>query len=82
MPMRVPQMLLLTTLLPAVMAGEYDACGRPDAVYASWDQVIFSPPNHRHAPPRRAPNARCQPCHMDRATAAPSPALMRLMEMR
>jgi len=42
--------------------GEYDACGRPDAVYASWDQVILSPPSHRHAPPRSgAPIAHCQP---------------------
>ena len=43
---------MLVGLLPVVMAGEYNACGRPDAVWASWDQVIFhAPPNHRHAPP-------------------------------
>ena len=58
--------LMLVALLPAVVAGEYDACGRPDAVYASWDQVILSlrtPPcatiaMRRHA---HAPNAHCQP---------------------
>ena len=25
------------------VAGDYDSCGRPDAVYASWDQAIFPP---------------------------------------
>ena len=44
--------LIVVGLLLAVVAGEYNACGRPDAVWASWDQVIFhAPPNHRHAPP-------------------------------
>ena len=40
--------LLLLAVLPAVRAGEYDSCGRPDAVFASWDQVD----SLRHAPPR------------------------------
>ena len=64
---------MLVTLLPVVMAGAYDACGRPDAAWASWDQVIFhAPPNHRHAPPpcatppRYALDAHCQPCRVDR----------------
>ena len=46
---------------PAVRAGEYDSCGRPDAVFASWDQVN----SLRHAPPRSLlPPPRC-------ATATP-----------
>jgi len=61
------------------VAGDYDSCGRPDAVYASWDQAIFpprTPPcpttlmrpittmrHHAHA------NAHCQPYHVDRGTA-------------
>ena len=42
--------LIVVGLLLAVVAGEYDNCGRPDAVYASWDQVTLRA--HRHAPPR------------------------------
>ena len=33
------RLLMLASLLPATMAAEYDTCGRPDAVYATWDQV-------------------------------------------
>jgi hypothetical protein len=40
--------LLLLAVLPAVRAGEYDSCGRPDAVFAAWDQVN----SLRHAQPR------------------------------
>ena len=40
--------LLILAVLPAVRAGEYDSCGRPDAIFASWDQVD----SLRHAQPR------------------------------
>ena len=40
---------VLVALLLAVVAGEYDACTRPDAVYASWDQA-FSRRTPAHTP--------------------------------
>ena len=54
--------LILLAVLPAVRAGEYDSCGRPDAVFASWDQVD----SLRHAPPRSL--------HRRSATATTLPA--------
>ena len=48
----VMKLLVLVFLLPAMMAGEYDNCGRPDAVYATWDQVTRPLRAHHHAPPR------------------------------
>ena len=67
--------LMLASLLPALVAGEYDNCGRPDAVYASWDQVTRSLRAHHHA---HAPNAHRQPCRVDRGTARLTlPALFR-----
>ena len=65
----VMKLLVLVFLLPAMMAGEYDNCGRPDAVYATWDQVTRPLRAHYHAPPRSAPNAHCRPCRVDRRTA-------------
>jgi hypothetical protein len=35
---RLSFMLRILALLPAVMAGAYDNCDRPDALWASWDQ--------------------------------------------
>ena len=41
MHMLAAHLLMLVALMSTVMAEEYDKCGRPDAVWASWDQVIF-----------------------------------------
>ena len=71
---------VLVALLLAVVAGEYDACTRPDAVFASWDQA-FSRRTPAHTPcattlilpittmrhrHAHAPHAHCQPCRVDR----------------
>ena len=63
---------VLVALLLAVVAGEYDACTRPDAVYASWDQA-FSRRTPAHTPCATALILPSPPC----ATAT----LMRRMLM-
>ena len=55
MHMLAAHLLMLVALMSTVMAEEYDKCGRPDAVWASWDQVIFQRA-HCHAP---APSHSC-----------------------
>ena len=61
----VMRLLMLASLLPAMMAGEYDNCGRPDAVYATWDQVTRPP----RTPPCATTRAECSLPTMPRGQA-------------
>ena len=56
--------LMLAAFLPAVMAAEYDSCARPEAVWATWDQVTVPshPPRATMTPPRSRASRSLQPC--------------------